>query len=257
MIGVLDSGVGGLSVLREVQALLPGEDLLYVGDSSFCPYGAKSGEVLCERVGGIVDFLLKEGAGVIVLACNSATIQAVEWCRDCWPEVQFVGMEPGVKPAVKATQSGVIGVFATEASLTGEMFGNLVDKHCESCEVLTQECPKFVDLVEKGILVGPEVDEAIWEYGGGLVSSGADVLVLGCTHYPFLKGEIARIFPGVTLIDTGAAVARRVEKVLAKSERGRVGTVRFLTSGEVATMKGLLPLLLPGVEGEVGRLDLK
>lgn len=263
MIGVFDSGVGGLSVLREVRALLPEEDLLYVGDSAFCPYGVKPGEVLCERVGGIVEFLLQEGAEVIVLACNSATIQAVEWCRQQWPEVAFVGMEPGVKPAVKATKSQVIGVLATEASLTGKMFQDLVAKHGAGCEVLTQACPQFVDLVEKGMLVGPEVDEAIWEYGGGLVRAGADVLVLGCTHYPFLKGEIERIFPEVTLVDTGAAVARRVAELLRRKggpktvgNSGRAGQVRFLTSGELSVMEGLLPLLLPGVEGEVGCLSL-
>ena len=163
-----------------------------------------------------------------------------------------MGMAPGVKPAVKATRNQVIGVLATEASLTGEMFAELVKKECHGCEVLTQICPKFVELVEAGNLAGPEVDEAIWEYGGPLVMGGADVLVLGCTHYPFLKGEVARVFPEVTLIDTGAAVARRVEEVLkTKSEEGE-GTVRFFTSGEVAVMEGLLELLVPGTGGVVG-----
>ncbi|MGJ8726274.1 MAG: glutamate racemase [Roseibacillus sp.] len=259
MIGFLDSGVGGLSVLREVQALLPGEDLVYVGDSAFCPYGAKSTEVLRERVGKIVEFLLGEGAEVIVLACNSATIQAVEWCREKWPEVKFVGMEPGVKPAVKATESGVIGVLATEASLTGEMFQKLVEKYGQGCEVLTQACPKFVELVETGSLAGPEVDEAIWEYGGPLVMGGADVLVLGCTHYPFLKGEIARLFPEVTLIDTGLAVARRVVEVLEnpKVESGGDEVVRILTSGAPEVWNELLPDLVPAVRALIWPLSLK
>ena len=212
----------------------------------------EGGEVLCERVGGIVEFLLEEGARVIVLACNSATIQSIQWCRERWPEVAFVGMEPGVKPAVKATRSQVIGVLATEASLTGEMFAKLLQEQCEGCEVLTQACPKFVELVEAGTLAGPEVDEAIWEYGGPLVMGGADVLVLGCTHYPFLKEEIARVFPEVTLVDTGAAVARRVGKVLGVKKEEEVGTVRFYTSGEVAVMEGLLELLVPGMGGVVG-----
>ncbi|GHC43514.1 glutamate racemase [Roseibacillus persicicus] len=258
MIGVLDSGVGGLSVLREIRALLPGEDLVYVGDSAFCPYGAKSGEVLRERVGGIVEFMLGEGAEVIVMACNSATIQAIKWCRERWPEVPFVGMEPGVKPAVEATRSQVIGVLATEASLTGEMFADLVERCCHGCQVLTSPCPKFVELVEAGTLCGPEVDEAIWEYGGPLVMGGADVLVLGCTHYPFLKSEIARIFPEVTLIDTGGAVARRVGEVLGRGSEpeAREGAVSFYTSGSVEVMEGLLPKLLPKVRGQIAGLPL-
>ena len=168
-----------------------------MGDSAFCPYGAKSGEVLRERVGGIVEFFLKEGAEVIVLACNSATIQAIKWCRERWPEVAFVGMEPGVKPAVKATRSQVIGVLATEASLTGEMFAELVEEECHGCEVLTQACPKFVELVEGSILAGPEVDEAIWEYGGPLVMGGADVLGFGVhSLYLFEGGDCAGLSGG-------------------------------------------------------------
>lgn len=243
-------------MLREVRALLPQEELIYVGDSSYCPYGAKPGEVLRERVGGIVEFLLREGAEVIVLACNSASIQAVEWCREKWPEVAFVAMEPGVKPAAKASRSRVIGVLATEASLTGEMFQRLVEKHGEGCQVLTQACPRFVELVEEGILAGPEVDEAIWEYGGPLVMGGADALVLGCTHYPFLKTEIGRLFPEVTLIDTGAAVARQVKEVLGPRQGREGNKVRFLTSGAPEVMHALLPTLLPQVEGTVVGLKL-
>lgn len=250
--------MGGFSVLRELQSLLPGEELIYVGDSAFCPYGAKSGEVLRERVGGIVEFLLREGVEVIVLACNSATIQAIKWCRKKWPEVTFVGMEPGVKPAAQASRSGIIGVLATEASLTGEMFRNLVETHGEGCQVLTQACPKFVHLVEQGIVAGPEVDEAIWEYGGPLVMAGADVLVLGCTHYFFLRAEIARLFPEAFLVETGEAVARQVKEVLSanSSQREVKASVRILTSGQPAAMQSLLGLLLPKVAATVHRLEM-
>ena len=254
MIGILDSGVGGLSVLREVRALLPEREVLYVGDSAFCPYGAKSREVLQARIGGIVEFLLGHGASVIVLACNSATIQAVKWCRQRWPDVSFVGMEPGVKPAVEATRSKMIGVLATEASLTGEMFRELVERHSQDCEILTQACPKFVELVEQGILEGVQVEAAVREYGEPLVQRGVDVLVLGCTHYPFLKKEVARVFPDVHLVDTGAAVARRVADVCKLSKAG--GSVRFFTSGEPDKMREFLAQLLPEVSGEVGQLRL-
>ena len=255
MIGILDSGVGGLSVLREIRALMPQEEITYVGDSAFCPYGTKSGEVLRERVKGIVEFLLAREARVIVLACNSATIQAVQWCREQWPDVPFVGMEPGVKPAVLATQSKVIGVLATEASLTGEMFAQLVARHGQSCRILTQACPQFVDLVEAGQLDGPEVKAAIAEYAGPLVAEGADVLVLGCTHYPFLKTAIAHSFPACTLIDTGSAVARQVREVLTIGENSSAGIIQYWTSGEVALMKSLLPKLLPELPGPVSWLE--
>ncbi|MBK1834302.1 glutamate racemase [Roseibacillus ishigakijimensis] len=243
----MDSGVGGLSVVRELRSLMPGEDLVYVGDSAFCPYGNKSTEVLRERVGAIVEFLHQSGAEVIVLACNSATIQAIRWCRERWPRLSFVGMEPGVKPAVALSAAGIIGVLATEASLTGQMFADLVARCGGGREVLTQACPRFVELVEAGILTGPEVEEAVAEYAGGLVAAGADVLVLGCTHYPFLKPVIARRFPQVALVDTGPAVARRVREVLPRPVKEGRGGLQLVTSGEVATMERLLPLLLPAL----------
>ncbi|MDP0491945.1 MAG: glutamate racemase [Verrucomicrobiota bacterium JB023] len=247
----MDSGVGGLSVWREVRALLPGEDLVYVGDSAFCPYGAKPPEVLRERVGGIVRYLISREAEVIVLACNSATIQAIEWCRETWPEIAFVGMEPGVKPAVAASRSRIIGVLATEASLTGEMFARLVERCGEGCRILTQACPRFVELVEEGRLSGEEAQSAVREYVEPLASEGADVLVLGCTHYPFLKQEVARLYPGMTLIDTGLAVARRVKDVLRLKRSGPgsgQGGTAFLTSGDPDVLKRLLPVLLGRAE---------
>lgn len=263
MIGILDSGVGGLSVLREVHALLPAEKLTYVGDSAYCPYGAKSGEVLRRRVSGVVEFLLQKEARLIVLGCNSATIQAIHWCREQWPDIPFVGMEPGVKPAVKATASRVIGVLATEASLTGTMFTDLVAKHCQDCRVLTQACPQFVELVEAGCLEGPEVEQAVLRYAEPLVRQGADVLVLGCTHYPFLKPVIAKMFSHCEIIDTGEAVARQVEKVLPSIREKDVSScsadeseqVSYWTSGKVETMESLRPLLLPQLPGSVSHFE--
>ena len=243
-------------MLREIARLLPTADLLYVGDSAFCPYGAKSTEVLRTRIGILVEFLLAEGAEIVVLACNSATIQAVEWCRAEWPGVTFVGMEPGVKPAVSQTQTGVIGVLATEASLTGEMFRKLVDRCCVGCQVLTQACPEFVELVERGIFSGEEVEEAVRQYAGPLVAGGADVIVLGCSHYPFLQEVIERLYPQVTLINTGPAVARRVQELSLDSVDTGQGELTFWTSGELAQMQSLLPMLAPELVGEIRRLDL-
>lgn len=251
MIGVLDSGVGGLSVLQEIRALLPEQDIIYVGDSAFCPYGTKAPEVLRSRVGGIVGYLLERGASVIVLACNSATIQAIAWCRERWPEVAFVGMEPGVKPAVESTRSGVIGVFATEASLTGAMFSQLVARYGTDCEVLTCACPKFVDFVEQGILTGPEVEAAALAYGHALIAAGADALVLGCTHYHFLEPLIQRVFPKIRLINTAPAVARRVVEVMGESAGPEAGEIQFVTSGCPSKMEQLCRLLVPTLDGRV------
>jgi glutamate racemase len=210
-------------------------------------------------VGGVVEYLLAEGAEVVVLACNSATIQAVEWCREKWPAISFVGMEPGVKPAVAQTRSGVIGVFATEASLTGEMFARLVARCGSGCEVLTRACPRFVELVEEGIFSGEKVEAAVREYGDELVAAGADVLVLGCTHYHFLEESIQAVYPQAALVNTGAAVARRVLQVW---EEGGVnasalrGEIRFLTSGSVARMEKLRNRLVPELNGPVAELPL-
>ena len=256
MIGVLDSGLGGISVLREIAQALPSQDLVYVGDSAFCPYGAQTTVALQERVGTIVDFLIEQEAEMIVFACNSATIQAVEWCRDRWPEIPFVGMEPGVKPAVRRSESDVIGVLATEASLTGEMFTRLVERCCGNTKVLTRACPAFVKLVEAGVLEGPEVEAAIHEYAGPMVAEGADVLVLGCTHYPFLAKSITKVFPEVQLVNTGPAVARRVVEVLGdRGEDSGAGVISFWTSGEREQMARLLPVLAPELEGLICKLS--
>ena len=251
-IGILDSGVGGLSVLREIRALLPGHPLLYVGDSAWCPYGSKPADEIRQRVSAHTDFLLEQGAGLVVVACNSATIAAVEHLRTTHP-VPFVGMEPAVKPAATLTRSGVIGVLATEASLAGEKFHRLVDTHArDDLRVITVPCPKFVTLVEGGTLSGPEVEAAVHEYTDPLLAVGADVLVLGCTHYPFLKETIQQIVgPDITLLDTGPAVAQRVASLLpAKEAEEEVAPVLY-TTGELDQLNRLLPELLPGADAVV------
>jgi len=251
-IGILDSGVGGLSVLREIHRLLPAHPLSYFGDSAWCPYGTKPPGAIQKRVFHIVEDLLGEGASVIVIACNSATIHAVEQLRALVP-VPFVGMEPGVKPAALRTKTGTVAVLATEASIAGEKFHRLVSDHALGVRVITRPCPRFVELVEAGILDGPEVEAAINEVVRPLVEEGADVFVLGCTHYPFLRPVLERVLPsGTAIIDTGVAVARRVTQVL--EEAGRRGDpegpvpIELRTSGDREHLLRLVPVLLPGVE---------
>lgn len=242
-VGILDSGVGGLSVLREIRNHMPGLDVHYVGDSAWCPYGTKSPGEICERVGAIVDYLQTKEVSLIVIACNSATIHAVEWLRSIYP-IPFVGMEPGVKPASALTKSGVIGVLATQASIAGEKFLKLVDSTANGVNVITQPCPQFVELVEEGIVEGPEVAAAIKEYTGTIIERGADVLVLGCTHFPFLRDQIKQEVPvDVKIIDTGEAVARRVESLL--DDKSGAGELVIETTGDLSVLKMLVPVLLP------------
>ncbi|CAA6691873.1 MULTISPECIES: glutamate racemase [unclassified Lentimonas] len=214
-IGILDSGMGGLSVLREIRRELPDESLLYVGDSAFCPYGGKTTEVIIKRVRHISDWLIARGAKLIVIACNSATIAAVETLR-AEVLIPIVGMEPGLKPACALSKSRVVGVLATETSLAGEKFHRLLNHHAtDDIKVITRPCPRFVELVEAGMLTGPEVQVAVENAILPLLQAGADTLVLGCTHYPFLAPVIREVAgPEMQLIDTGAAVARRVRQQL-------------------------------------------
>jgi len=244
----MDSGVGGLSVLREVRGLLPGEDLLYVADSAYCPYGAKGAEAIQRRVFWVVDRLLARGVKLVVVACNSATIAAIEALRVSYP-LPFAGMEPAVKPAAARTRSGVVGVLATEASLAGEKFHRLVSDHAAGVRVITIPCPALVEHVERGELVGEAVRASVAGYVSPLVGEGADVLVLGCTHYPFLRGVIEDVAgAGVEVLDTGAAVARRVVALLEQEglRAGRVGggRVELITTGEVRPFRRVVKTLM-------------
>lgn len=247
-IGLLDSGVGGLSVLREVHRLLPGAELHYVGDSARCPYGTKSPQAICDRVFEVSDYLLAQGAGILVIACNSATIHAVGALRATYP-IPVVGMEPAVKPAAELTRSGVIGVLATEASIAGEKFHQLVSTHASGVRVITRPCPRFVELVEAGQLSGPEVEAAVDEAVTPLLDAGADVFVLGCTHYPFLRRVIEERLPADCLVvDTGPAVARRVKSLLGpETPSSMKGSILVETTGPLRILEDLLPRLLPGV----------
>jgi glutamate racemase len=218
-IGIFDSGVGGISVLREIRQLLPAENLIYYADSGHCPYGGKSREAIIERANFITDFMLARHVKMVVVACNTATIAAVEALRNTYP-IPFVGMEPAVKPAAAVTRSGVIGVLATGAALGGEKFHKLVAQHAQGVRLITQPCPGLVECVEQGDLKGVTARKLIVEYTKPLLAQGADTLVLGCTHYPFLRPLIAEIVgPQVHLLDTGAAVAQQVQRVLIREKQ--------------------------------------
>lgn len=252
-IGIIDSGVGGLSVLLEIIKLIPNAEIYYIGDSSWCPYGTKSPEEILNRVTKLSQHIIQQGNDIIVIACNSATIHAVESVRKKF-DIPFVGMEPAIKPAASATRSNIIGVLATEASIAGEKFHHLIHTHAppSKIKVITHPCPKFVELVEAGILTGPDVDAAIQEYTAPMLDAGADTLVLGCTHYPFIRESIQRIVgDGVTLIDTGAAVAKRTQSLLSNnniSTSNRIAKINIFTTGSLDLLETIFPTLCPSLK---------
>jgi glutamate racemase len=220
-IGIFDSGVGGLSVLRHVRALLPHEHLVYVADSGFAPYGDKPEATVAERSLSVARFLLDQGAKAIVVACNTATGAAVKLLRDALPDLPIVGVEPGLKPAAAASRSGTVGVLATERTLASAKFLQLRDQivAATGTRFLLQPCRGLVDQIELGELGAPAIVEMLRKYVTPLLDAGADTLVLGCTHYPLVQASIERVIAGhgatdVTLVDTGDAVARQLARLL-------------------------------------------
>jgi glutamate racemase len=220
-IGIFDSGVGGLSILRHVRAQLPDEHLVYVADSGFAPYGDKPEAVVAGRSLTIARFLVEQGAKAIVVACNTATGAAVKLLRDALPDLPIVGVEPGLKPAAAATRSGTVGVLATERTLASDKFLHLRNQIAESSgtRFLLQPCRGLVDQIELGELGSPAIVEMLRGYVTPLLDAGADTLVLGCTHYPLVQASIERVIrdhgaSSVTLVDTGDAVARQLARLL-------------------------------------------
>lgn len=247
-VGIFDSGVGGLSVLREIRALLPAEDLLFVADSAYAPYGALSPEQIRARSRLLTDFLIERGAKAVVVACNTATAAAVDDLRTTFG-TPIVAMEPAVKPAVAATRTGVVGVLATVGTLQSARFAALLDRFGGDVTVITEPGVGLVEQIEAGELTGPTTRAILEQRIAPMLAAGADVIILGCTHYPFLRGLVAEIAgPAVTLVDTGAAVARRLQEVLSEGDlaagAARVGTERFWTTADPDTagrvMSGLL-----------------
>ncbi len=217
MIGLFDSGLGGLGVVREVRALLPNHDLLYLADRARAPYGRRELEEVRRFSREITRHLLGEGASIVVVACNSASAVALNHLRELHPAVPFVGMEPAVKPAIAATRRGTIGVLATAATFQGELFASLIDRYGNGAEILTRVCDGWVELVERGVLDGDTVEAEVRRHVEPILAGGADTLVLGCTHYPFLGPVIRRVAgPDIEIIDPARAVARQVARVVAE-----------------------------------------
>ncbi|WP_349973394.1 glutamate racemase [Pseudomonas caspiana] len=246
-VGVFDSGVGGLSVLGEIRDLLPNESLLYVADCGHIPYGEKSPEFIRERCMIIAQFFRDQGAKALVLACNTATAAAAAQLREHYPDWPIVGMEPAVKPAAAATRSGVVGVLATTGTLQSAKFAALLDRFAGDVRVVTQPCPGLVELIESGDLFSPTIRTLLRGYVEPLLAEGCDTIILGCTHYPFLKPLLREMIPeSVILIDTGHAVARQLQRLLAQHgllHDGHAQETQFWTSADPYNFGNILPTL--------------
>ena len=257
-VGIFDSGVGGLSVLRAVQEILPYESLVYLADQAHVPYGPRSLEQVRAFSEGITRYLLAQDAKLIVVACNTASAAALHHLRQVFPQVPFVGMEPAVKPAAEHTQSGVVGVLATPATFQGELFASVVERFANGVTVLQDTCPGLVMEVDAGHLDTPQVRAILVRALKPMLAQGIDTVVLGCTHFPFVIPTIESIVGlGVRVIDPAPAIARQVERLLdthgLRSPDKSSSRVGYLTTGDPVKMESLLPGLIGGT-AEVHKL---
>jgi glutamate racemase len=241
-IGVFDSGVGGLSVLRAIRDQLPGVPVIYFGDQGHVPYGPRPMEQVREFSEGATCFLLERGAKLIVVACNTASAAALRPLRVMFPEIPIVGMEPAVKPAAETTHSGVVGVLATPATFQGELYSSVVERFAQHVRILTSACPGLVQQIEAGALDSPETLRILHEALDPMVAEGIDTVVMGCTHYPFVIPQVQAIAGReVRVIDPSPAIARQIGRVLAEHgwlpEDGAVASVDYYTSGEASDLR--------------------
>jgi len=254
-IGVFDSGVGGLSVLRAIRQQLPNEGLLYFGDQKHVPYGSRRLEEVREFSEAITRFLLDLGAKIIVVACNTASAAALHSLRLTFPDVSFVGMEPAVKPAAENTRTGVVGVLATPATFQGALYASVVERFAINVTLLQNTCPGLVQSIESGELDGCETRAILESALRPMMDRGIDTIVLGCTHYPFVIPLIQEIVgPDVRVIDPAPAVGRQVARILDSAPRleecARSEAPCFFTSGDATRFKIQLTRLF-GEPGEV------
>jgi glutamate racemase len=260
-IGVFDSGVGGLSVLRAIREQLPNESVIYFGDQGHVPYGPRSLEEIQKFSEGITRFLLAQNSKLIVVACNTASAAALKYLREKFPDVPFVGMEPAVKPAAETTRTGKVGVLATPATFQGALYASVVERFGAGVELFQHTCPGLVGQIENGELDSPTTRAILEDALQPMLENNIDTVVLGCTHYPFVIPLIQNIVgENVRVIDPAPAVARQVKRLL--EARGLLDDsdvrheIQFFTSGNVQTVRSALFNLL-GLESQVRQLKWK
>jgi len=257
-IGIFDSGVGGLTVLRAIRQLMPDEPLLYLADQAHVPYGSRQLDEVRQFSHAITSFLVEQGAKLVVVACNTASAAALRYLRQAFPDVSFVGMEPAVKPAVEHTHSHVVGVLATPATFQGELYASVVERFGKGVKLLQHTCPGLVRQIENGEMESAETRRILEEALQPMLVQGIDTVVLGCTHYPFVIPLIQQISgPDVRVIDPAPAVARQVQRLFVATSLSdlnapiRFGSpgkpcqlVHFFTTGVPARMERMIGKLL-------------
>jgi glutamate racemase len=255
-IGIFDSGVGGISVLRAIRAQMPNESIIYFGDQGHIPYGPRSMEQIQNFSEAVTRFLLEQGVKIIVVACNAASAAALKYLRKKFPDIQIVGMEPAVKPAAEHTHTSKVGVLATPATFQGALYASVVERFAHGVELLQNTCPGLVQQIEQGNLNGAETRRILEDALLPMLEKNIDTVVLGCTHYPFVIPLVQEIVgDNVRVIDPAPAVARQTGRLLEagglRNESDARGEVKFYTSGDPDTLRSLLPRLL----GEVGEVE--
>lgn len=257
-IGIFDSGVGGISVLRAIREQMPEEAIIYFGDQGHIPYGPRPMRQIRDFSEGITRFLLRQGTKIIVVACNTASAAALQYLREAFPDVHFVGMEPAVKPAAERTQTGKVGVLATPATFQGALYASVVERFANGVELFQHTCPGLVQQIEQGNVNGEETRQILGDALMPMLENNIDTVVLGCTHYPFVIPLIQEIVgENVRVIDPAPAVARQAGRLLEardmKNRSGAKGKLKLYTSGDPEVFRSLLPRLL-GEAGEVKKV---
>lgn len=231
-IGIFDSGLGGLTVARHIRDLLPKESIMYLAGQVHAPYGERSQQEIFDLTKESIPTLITEGAKVVVIACNSASVAVIEMLRETYPETPFVAVVPMIKPAAKHTKSGTVAVFATNTTLQSALYQDLKQKHAKDITVIDVACPEWVEIVESGKLDEGVVRKPVQD----TLRAGADQLVLGCTHFPFLTGLLEQVVENrADLLESGPAVARQVHRILKANDSlvtEGSGTITCLTSGD-------------------------
>jgi len=248
-IGIFDSGIGGLSILRAIRGFMPGEPVVYFGDQIHIPYGPRPMEQIGRFSEAITNFLIQQQAKIIVVACNTASAAALKDLRVKFPEIQFVGMEPAVKPAAERTQTGRVGVLATPATFQGALYTSVVERFGNGVDLFQHTCPGLVQQIEQGNLDGKETRQILEDALLPMLEKNIDTVVLGCTHYPFVIPLIEKIVgEKVRVIDPAPAVAKQTKRLLEAgglvNPASAGGSVELFTSGNVETLQSLLPVLL-------------